>query len=453
MAHYALVGPDDGGHLLSMGSLGKELVERGHRVTVIAREKAASLAEQFDLEFHPWNADDIDWPSDTLNWMAFSLLGFRGTIDGRCWMRWQNEAILRLLPRLLRELAVDGVLFDHVLPAGGTAAERAKVPFVSVCTALPWNEDASVPPSFTSWPYADDLWSVRRNRWGYAGWRWYIRPILNRINFYRRRWNMPLLSHIDQALSPLAQISQLCVDYDYPRRELSDVFHYIGSLTANREIKGEPPFLWERLDGRPLVFASLGTVQAHAKLPVFQKILSGCADLDVQLVLAMGQTDEQEDSVREKLGEIPDNAIVVDFAPQLTLLNKASLLITHAGVNTVLEAACRGLPVLALPRTCDQFGMGTRIRRAGVGLVTSFRRSTSDQIRRLVQKILAEESFRTQAGAMQEAMIAAGGVRRAADIAEEALLTRQPVLRNIQRHSIQSPHLRTVTALADSIRR
>jgi MGT family glycosyltransferase len=264
---------------------------------------------------------------------------------------------------------------------------------------------------------------------------------------------MPLLSHIDQALSPLAQISQLCVDYDYPRRELSDVFHYIGSLTANREIKGEPPFLWERLDGRPLVFASLGTVQAHAKLPVFQKILSGCADLDVQLVLAMGQTDEQEDSVREKLGEIPDNAIVVDFAPQLTLLNKASLLITHAGVNTVLEAACRGLPVLALPRTCDQFGMGTRIRRAGVGLVTSFRRSTSDQIRRLVQKILAEESFRTQAGAMQEAMIAAGGVRRAADIAEEALLTRQPVLRNIQRHSIQSPHLRTVTALADSIRR
>ena len=57
--------------------------------------------------------------------------------------------------------------------------------------------------------------------------------------------------------------------------------------------------------------------------------------------------------------------MVVDFAPQLELLDKAAMLITHAGVNTVLEALCRGVPMVALPRNADQPGNAARIEYAG----------------------------------------------------------------------------------------
>jgi MGT family glycosyltransferase len=352
-----------------------------------------------------------------------------------------------LLPRLLQELAVDGVLFDHVLSAGGTAAERVGLPFVSVCTALPWLEDQHVPPPFTSWTYATDARTMRRYRLGYAAWRWYVRPMLDRINHERRRWNLPRFSHIDETLSPLAQISQLCADCDYPRRKLPDVFHYIGSLTASREMKVEVSFPWDRLDGRPLIFASLGTVHNNRNLRVFRKILNGCAGLDAQIVLVLGQTDaEEEEPLREQLGAIPDNAIVVDFAPQVPLLQKASLLITHAGVNTVMETANTGLPILALPRNYDQMGMAARIERIGVGRALSFARSTPEQIGQSVRQLLSDESFRRQSATLRKAIVAAGGVRRAADIAEEALLSRRPVRSNSHSHVAPKPHGWTVSA-------
>lgn len=105
------------------------------------------------------------------------------------------------------------------------------------------------------------------------------------------------------------------------------------------------------------------------------------------------------------------------------------MLITHAGVNTVLESLCRGVPMVALPRSADQPAMAAQIAHAGVGLLGSFQRVTPWQLRALVERVLTEETFRQRAQDMQKALAAAGGVRRAADIAEQALLTRRPVRR------------------------
>jgi MGT family glycosyltransferase len=237
------------------------------------------------------------------------------------------------------------------------------------------------------------------------------------------------LARIDDAFSTLAQVSQLCPEFDFPRRELPAHFHYIGSLAARRRAAAAQEFPWDRLDGRPLIFASLGTDPYPCNLPVFRKILAACAGLDAQLVLALGKWSDKQDSVREKLGPIPDNALVVDFAPQLELLDKAALLITHAGVNTVLEALCRGVPMVALPRNADQPGMGARVAYTGVGLLGSFPQTTPAELRQLIIRVLAGESFRQQAQRLQRAMLAAGGAARAAEIVEQAVLTRRPVLR------------------------
>ena len=95
-------------------------------------------------------------------------------------------------------------------------------------------------------------------------------------------------------------------------------------------------------------------------------------------------------------------------------------------MNSVLEATVRGVPMVAMPSRGDTPGIGSRIERAGVGLRTSGR-ATAEQMRQLIERVLTEESFRQRAKAVREAILAAGGACRAAEIAEEALTTGRPV--------------------------
>lgn len=64
----------------------------------------------------------------------------------------------------------------------------------------------------------------------------------------------------------------------------------------------------------------------------------------------------------EALQGLPSNAVVVQEAPQLKLLGKAALCVSHAGLNTVLEALTAGVPQVAIPVAYDQFGVAARIK-------------------------------------------------------------------------------------------
>lgn len=74
---------------------------------------------------------------------------------------------------------------------------------------------------------------------------------------------------------------------------------------------------------------------------------------------------------RDEIGTVPNNAIVVNNAPQLELLKKASVCITHGGFNTVLEALTQGVPQIAIPVTNDQPGVAARIEYKKTGKTTS----------------------------------------------------------------------------------
>ena len=429
MAHFAIISPKEAGHLLPIGTVGKELVHRGHRVTIVARPEGAALAEQLGLPFCQLETDEIPHPSAYFLWQIFNAFDASWMIGVRCWFEWDAEVMLRKLPPIIEQLGIDGLLIDQNLAAGGTAAELAGVPFVTICSALMWHEEPGVPPAFTSWPYREG-WPARvRNRLGFAAWHWYMRPVMKVINRERKARGLPRLARVDNAFSPLAQISNLCAEFDFPRRALPPQFHYIGSFAASRQVTTDHQFPWDWLDGRPLIFASLGTIPDPTNPPVFRKILAACRGLDAQLVLALGNWHGEHGTLREQLSPIPDNALVVDFAPQMALLDRAALLITHGGSNTVLESLTRGVPMVALPRNADQTGMAARVAYTGSGLRASFERCTSEELRGLVARVLSEDTFRQRARELRQAMEAAGGAQRAAEIAEEALMTGRPVLR------------------------
>ncbi|MBV9732328.1 MAG: glycosyl transferase, partial [Verrucomicrobia bacterium] len=128
--------------------------------------------------------------------------------------------------------------------------------------------------------------------------------------------------------------------------------------------KGREPvdFPWDRITGEPLIYASMGTI-LNGRPDVFRTIIAALAKhKNLQLVLSVG---EQIDP--QRLRAVPKNAIIVQRAPQLDLLKRASVCITHAGLNTVLEALAQGVPQVAIPMAFDQPGVAARIAHHRTG--------------------------------------------------------------------------------------
>ena len=115
------------------------------------------------------------------------------------------------------------------------------------------------------------------------------RPITEAIAEYRQKWNLPL--HNDD-YSPLAQISQQPPELEFPRQNLPEWFHFTGPY-HNSDSREPVAFPWEKLNGKPLIYASMGTLQ-NRLIEVFEKIASACAGLDAQLVISLGGSTTPE---------------------------------------------------------------------------------------------------------------------------------------------------------------
>jgi MGT family glycosyltransferase len=149
--------------------------------------------------------------------------------------------------------------------------------------------------------------------------------------------------------------------------------------------------------------------------------------LDAQLVISLGGSASPE-----SLPELPGSPLVVGYAPQLELLKKATLTITHAGMNTTLECLTNGVPMVAIPIANDQPGIAARIAWTGAGEVVPLSRLSVPRLRAAIQRVLTEDSYKNNASRLQDAIRRAGGVGRAADIIEQAISTGKQVLAQTQ---------------------
>lgn len=409
--HYGIITPPVPGHIHPFGALGRELIARGHRVTVFHMADVAPRATAEELEFVP--IGEADHPPGTLPQSLAKL----GQLDGLRALRFtigevakSTRMMLRDGPAAIAKAGVEALLVDQTEPAGGSLAELLEIPFVTICNALLLNREPGVPPAFSEWRYQTGLSARLRNRFGYALSDRALRSVRNVVNEFRAGWGMPL-HRPEESFSPLAQISQQPPAFDYPRQSLPKTFHYVGPLrrpASSRKIA----FPWERLDGRPLVYASLGTLQ-NGKEQVFRTFAEACTRFDVQVVITHGGGLDERTAA-----SFPGDPLVVSYAPQLELLSRARLTLTHAGLNTVLDSLSCGVPMLAVPITYEQPAIAERLRWCGAGKAIAFRRLTPAAVTAAIEELLADPEFTNAAQRIRKSIAEAGGVRRAADIIE-----------------------------------
>jgi MGT family glycosyltransferase len=414
MKHFGIISPPVSGHVHPMGALGRELISRGHRVTYFQMLDLEDKVRSEGLDFEP--IGESDHPRGSLP-VALKQLGHLGGFAALRFTIGQvaktSVMLCRDGPAAIRQAGVDVLLVDQMEPAGGAVAEHLDIPFVTLCNALAVNRDPAVPPPFTPWRYRDTAWARIRNSLGYAVSDWVMRPIMSIVADYRRSWGLRPLSGPDDSFSKIAQISQMPKEFDFPRSTLPERFHYVGPL--RRAPVKAIPFPWNRLDGRPIVYASLGTLQ-NSRAALFRCFAEACDGLEVQLVISHGGGLDTEEAAG-----LPGSPLVVAYAPQLEVLERASLAITHAGLNTVLDSLMSGVPMVAVPIAYEQPAIARRIERAGAGRAISLHRLTASLLRKSLVRTLSQPREPRSPSPLACWDRAARGTLRAAEIVEGML--------------------------------
>ena len=415
MKHFGIISPPVSGHIHPFASLGRELMNRGHRVTYLQMADLEEKIRSEEIDFEPIGLSDHPRGSLPQSLARLSrlkgLAALRFTIDA---VARTSVMVCRDAPDAIRRAGIDALLVDQMEPAGGAVAEHLGLPFVTVCNALAINRDPVAPPPFTDWTYRDTGWSRLRNKAGYAASDWLTRPVTNAVAEYRSKWHLPALRSPDDSFSTLAQICQMPREFDFPRACLPGHFHYVGPLRRARH--GATPFPWDRLDGRPLVYASLGTLQ-NRREPLFRSFAAACQGLDVQLVISHGGG-----LTADEASNLPGHPLVVDYAPQEELLSHAQLTITHAGLNTVLDSLASNVPLITVPITYEQPAIARRVEWTRSGRAIALNKLTAELLRNTANTILRDQSYRRAASRIGSAIKGAGGVRCAADVVEAAVL-------------------------------
>jgi len=405
------------GHVNPMVALARRLKSRGHKIIFIGIPDIRPYAEAAGLEFVSIANNEVPIGATAAvtgpNAKLYGPEPARRLVEGA--VNTLFQVTTQYLPHVIAETGVEAMVMDIIHLYLELVPMSLGIPYAHVWPILNIDLTGTTPTTMLPGRYEDsaearvryakDVKESNNSYFGYT--QGLAEEYAERVGL-KLDWSNPTATVSRNAA---AIVSQTPKEFDLPGIPWPPQFHYAGPFydDAGREPVAFP---WEKLDGRPLIYASLGTLVNGFDF-IYKTILSAVGLIpEIQVVLSKGNNIELAE-----LGSIPPNVIVVDKAPQIELLNRSTLCITHAGLNTALESLGHGVPMVAIPIGFDQFGVALRIGYHGVGESVDVDDLTVDRLHGLIQKVLQTPAYREKAQYFKE-VIAKG---RGLDVAAEAI--------------------------------
>jgi MGT family glycosyltransferase len=383
----------------------RRLVDRGHRVRVLADDVLRPDMTAAGASFVPWrrapNRPDRSPASDPLrDWEAED----------------EGGGLVRLLDRIsigpaaayaadtadeLRRQPADVVvtcdlLFGPMIAAEATGTKLAlfgpNISFVTPIPGVPPVGPGMMPPTTPEEHAQAD--AVRRS---FADVMAAQLPVLNaaRAGFGLR----PLTDTFDQPAAADRVLLATSRAFDFPAERLPPALRYVGPMLEQPHWVGTWHSPWPADDARPLVLVALSSTFQNQAATI-QAVLDAIATLPVRVLVTRGP------ALAGTALRLPDNAVAVDVAPHDEVMRLASLVVTHCGHGTVMRALAHGRPMLCLPMGRDQNDNAARIVARGAGLRLA-PDAEPTAIRSAIASLLQQPAFATAARRLGSAIATA----------------------------------------------
>ncbi len=428
-----VISPDYASHLYPLATLATAWRDAGERVVVATGPATAAIVRDFRFErvhlqlgrgSNPGVIRAEDQPrgeDEALRGFfaatrqgAVETLAFQARARGDD-LLWDPVGVARAVQDVVARVRPDQVMVDHLAFSARLALRAAGVRHADVVLGHPSaltvaGEVYGFPPA---WPSA-----FRPEPTALAG----LRGLCEEVrDAFTAQWNAALVVLAPGAAGSSDAFAETgdVLFLNYPgalhapaRTALLPPHAFLGS--AVREEAEDPEVAaWLAASDAPIVYVSLGSFLSVRSdvLARVAEALRGLRTSDgraVRVALASGSTP------REALGEIPPSWLVREVLPQVTLLRRAALAVSHAGNNSVTEALTAGVPMLLVPFSTDQFAGAAALEDAGFGEALDPNACSAVEVRAAAARLLALDGEpRRRLDALAADLVATPGAQRA----------------------------------------
>jgi MGT family glycosyltransferase len=385
------------GHINPSLPLITELTQRGHRIIYFVTEGYRTGVEAVGAVFRPYTIIDDDY---------FDVRGLSGSVPQHVAHALISTSA-EILPDLLdiaRAEQPDYILFDGMCPWGSLVAQILHLPSVASLALSPM---VSIPPGallkllplFLPLIFKDFRTGLEATR---------------RAKLLARHYNlapfriMGIMNNLgDLSLSYTSSEFQPYSDTAAPS------VRFVG-WTLN-ESPGNEQFSFEQVQERRLIYVSLGTLNNN-DIAFFKACIEAFAGSEHFVIMTTGKRISPS-----AFGTLPENIAIYGWVPQVEVLRRASLFISHGGLNSIHDSLYLGIPLLLVPQQAEQTLNAMRVVELGAGLMFKERQVNVQTIRHYAARLLNEPNFKVEANRIGDTFRAAGGAARAADEIENLL--------------------------------
>jgi MGT family glycosyltransferase len=385
------------GHINPTLPLISELVRRGEQVTFYGIEQFRAIIENTGAEYKSYSHPEYLIPK-THQGEFFSVMAHFA------------KATQVNLPALLRELKQappDYILLDAMCIWGNLIQQILNVPAITFATTF------VIPKQMPVEKLLDMVYLPRPKSVIYNG----LKSLYEYFEIARKLdqdYGCKCPGLIEAFTSPQDLNLVYTAKEFHPQAEMfnSENYKFVGPSIAPRSEKFSFPFA--KIDKQTTIYISLGTIN-NDHVDFYKQCFAAFGNRAERpyphpVVLSIGTTVNPAD-----LGDIPNNFIVMPKVPQLEILKRSSVFISHGGMNSTGEALYFGVPMLVIPFRGDQFLVAEQVSKNHAGLQLAPDAVTPSTLYDAVTEILASATFREGAAILSQAFQSAGGYIRAAD--------------------------------------
>ena len=232
---------------------------------------------------------------------------------------------------------------------------------------------------------------------------------------------------INMGLKGLYEVNLAPKELDFPRSYQN--YEVLAGHAVDID-RVEPPLDSETEDlindqSKPLIYCSLGTISTiHNSKSVYllRKIIKAVAHQPWQVLLSTGSGIDIK-----KLGDIPSNVQIHSTLPQLRILRRADLMITHGGLNSIVECILFEVPMIVCPLSnmWDQTGNAARVAYHNVGVRNNLHRKSARTLTRKIEQALQSNVLRESIAQMRKNIIAGDRHQEIADTIQRVVINNQ----------------------------
>lgn len=154
--------------------------------------------------------------------------------------------------------------------------------------------------------------------------------------------------------------------------EFDSNYKFVGPIISDR--KYDELFIPYNTMKRPIIYVALGTISKNKK--IIETCIKTYSNKDCSVLISLGNKINKND-----FKNTAENIYLYSYVPQLDVLKKCDLFVTHGGMNSVNEAMFFGVPMIVCPQFSDQFLIAKQVESLNLG-ITIFKSQFNESVLR-----------------------------------------------------------------------